>query len=153
MATHLNLQVIGRLGNDLKNENSKGVDFVNMSLAHSIPVLDKEKNEWTERTVWIRATFFGKIEKLDYYKKGALLLVEGMPSADLVQPRDGGAPYASLTMTTYRIPKILLHAKEPQPYATPANPPQQRREQDAPVGAQPIAPSNPQPTFQNDLPF
>lgn len=153
MATHLSMTVIGRLGNDLKNGNSNGVDFVNMSIAHSIPIFNKEQNEWTERTVWVRATYWGKLEKPENFKKGSLVLVEGTPSADMVHPKDGSSPYASLTMTTFRVPKVLIHVKETQPYATPANQPAPRQEAAVPSGAQPVSAPTSQPTFNGDLPF
>lgn len=153
MATHLSMTVIGRLGNDLKNGNSNGVDFVNMSIAHSIPIFNKEQNEWTERTVWVRATYWGKLEKPENFKKGSLVLVEGTPSADMVHPKDGSSPYASLTMTTFRVPKVLIHVKETQPYATPANQPTPRQEAAVPSGAQPVSAPTSQPIFNGDLPF
>lgn len=124
MSTYLSMTVIGRLGSDLQNSMTKnGINYVNMSIAHSIPILNKEASTWSEQTVWIRATFWGKIEKIENFKKGSLILIEGTPSAELYTPKDGSAPQPLLSLSTYRQPKVLVRPTPSQPYATPANPP------------------------------
>lgn len=158
MSTYLSMTVIGRLGVDLQNAQTKdGVNYVNMSIAHSIPIFNKVDSTWSEETVWIRATFWGKIDKPENFKKGSLILIEGTPTAELYTPKDGSAPRPYLSLTTYRQPKVLVRPVAPQPYATPANPPSPgnftSKTQATPVSNVPqqvpfIAPNN-----NDDLPF
>lgn len=147
MSTYLSMTVIGRLGADLKNAQTKnGVNYVNMSIAHSIPILNKADSTWSEEVVWIRATFWGKIDKTENFKKGSLVLVEGTPSAELYTPNGGSTPRPFLSLTTYRQPKVLVRPVTQQPYATPANPP-------SPVNYASDAKSTPVNNIPQEVPF
>lgn len=118
MSTYLNMTVVGRLGTDLKNAKTKNdTDYVNLNIAHSIPVKNPD-NTWGEKTVWVQATYWGTLgDAVEHFKKGTMVLCEGIPSAELYTPQGGSMPKATLVMTVYKRPLLLAKPVQSQPYA------------------------------------
>ena len=124
----IKLQVIGNIGADAVQRETKGRKYTTFNVAVSSKYKNQDGSE-TERTTWVSCTRYGQSQVDQWLKKGRQVYVEGTPSVSLYT--DGqGHPQCDLRLSVSRVE--LLGGKDdaqPQQQAAPQQqPPQQKQE-------------------------
>jgi single-strand DNA-binding protein len=105
MPSHFNVNkviLMGRLGNDPElRYTPSGQAKCSMSVATSHRYLDKQKNEWTEKTSWHRVVAWGKMGELckEYLARGRRVFIEGRIDNRSYLGKDGQQKYAHEVVT------------------------------------------------------
>ena len=95
MPSHFNVNkvmLMGRLGADPEvSATSSGQTKCRMSIATSFSCLDKQKNDWVERTCWHKVIAWGKQGDLckQYLARGRKVFVEGRLDSRSYKAKDG----------------------------------------------------------------
>jgi len=88
----IKLQVIGNIGQNARVTEINGSKSVNFSVAHNRKYTNKEGVE-TESTLWVNCTYWRRdnssVEVAKYLTSGTRVFVEGQPSVDLYQDKNG----------------------------------------------------------------
>lgn len=103
------MQVIGNLGRDASIKEHNGKKVINFSVAHT----EKYKNSQgvvTEKTTWVECSMWEKGNVAPYLKQGQLVHIEGTPSVNAYETKDG-KPAASLRLSVFGL-QLLGGKKE-----------------------------------------
>ncbi|GIV25458.1 MAG: hypothetical protein KatS3mg026_1150 [Bacteroidia bacterium] len=124
------LILVGRLGRDAELRSVANGQVIRFSVPHSIRTSTGE-----ERTLWVDCSYWRgtgeSVEVQKYLKKGAIVLVEGLPSVRLFTRQDN-TPGAALECRVVNL-RILVYAPteavatpeevSPPPVEEPLEPP------------------------------
>ena len=166
----INVSVIsGRLGRDpeiiyLQN----GTPLADLSVATSYSV--KKNGEWESKTMWHNVKIFGKIVEsyVSKFKKGDVVIIEGTLRQDTWEDKTTGAKRYKTYILGNRISGVFSDsgqagATQQQTTAQAPTQPTQAPQQTAqaqqavpvnqPVQMPPTQPAQPQPQYEDDLPF
>lgn len=146
------MTIIGNLGRDAEIREVNGTRVITFSVAHSEKYRDRNTNLMSERTTWIRCSFWRDPDKVgvaQYLKKGKMVLVEGVPSVN-VYVNNQGQPAGSLECRVTELRLLGGGSSEPMsttPMPAAATPAQ-------PTSSNYPAVPPPEPDFvEDDLPF
>jgi single-strand DNA-binding protein len=133
----IKLTVIGNLGRDAVVRDVNGKSVISFSVAHTEKFKDsngvqKEKTTWVECNYWSERT-----NLVPYIKKGNQVYVEGQPTIDIYESKDGQKA-ASVKLRVTQIQ--LLNNKVPDQAVQSVNPNQSSTHQNLNIG-------------EDDLPF
>jgi single-strand DNA-binding protein len=148
MPSHFNVNkviLMGRLGNDPElRYTSGGQAKCSMSVATSYRYLDKQKNEWTEKTSWHRVIAWGKMGELckEYLARGRRVFIEGRIDNRSYLGKDGEKKFAHEVVTDN---VVFLERKDASSPSVPAG-----QLTASPPGMEP-APE--EPAVEEELPF
>jgi single-strand DNA-binding protein len=84
--------LLGHLGNDPEMRSTANGNYMTtISLATSDSWLDKQTNQWQERTEWHRVVLFGRIAEVagQYLRKGSQVYIEGRLQTRKWQDQNG----------------------------------------------------------------
>lgn len=87
---NLKITAFGRLGKDAETKEVNGTSVTNFSLGVNDTWKDKEGNN-QEKTTWLECAIWGREKVGEYLKKGSHIYIEGEPSADAYNNKDGEA--------------------------------------------------------------
>ena len=113
----LKMQVIGNLGRDASIKEHNGKKVINFSVAHT----EKYKNSQgvvTEKTTWVECSMWEKGNVAPYLKQGQLVHIEGTPSVNAYETKDG-KPAASLRLAVFGLQLLGGKKEEGKPAAPP----------------------------------
>lgn len=85
----MRLTVIGNIGNDAQAREVNGRKFVTFNVAVSAKYKDKQSGAEVEKTTWVGCTRDGLQNVDQYLKKGTQVYIEGTPSVNVYQDREG----------------------------------------------------------------
>lgn len=111
MLDYNRIQIIGRLGHDPMNRETKeGLKISQFSVATSRRIKN-EKNEEAEYTDWHRVVVFGRSAELasQYLKKGSAIFLEGALRSSRYEDKNGSM------RTTYEIHADFMNFLSPKP--------------------------------------
>lgn len=108
----MRLTVIGNIGNDAQAREVNGRKFVTFNVAVTAKYKDKQSGVDVEKTTWIGCVRDG-LQNIDQYlKKGTQVYLEGTPSVNLYQDREGKSQ-AQMQMSVHTL-QLLGSAKNSQ---------------------------------------
>ena len=108
----MKMTVIGNIGNDAQAREANGRKFVTFNVAVSAKYKDKQTGVEVEKTTWVGCVRDG-LQKVDQYlKKGTQVYIEGTPSVNLYQDREGKTQ-AQIQMNVYTL-QLLGGARDSQ---------------------------------------
>lgn len=114
----MKMTVIGNIGNDAQAREVNGRKFVTFNVAVSAKYKDKQTGVDVEKTTWIGCLRDGLQNVDQYLKKGTQVYIEGTPSVNVWQDREGKAQ-AQIQLNVFSI-QLLGSAKDSQqPQAQP----------------------------------
>lgn len=139
----LKASAIGNLGKDAVVRHINGRNVISFSIAHNEKYTDAQGVRH-ERTTWVDCSFWreGQANVAEYLKRGQLVYVEGLPSAEGYVQKDSGEVRASLRLNVRKL-DLLSSGSSGENTAAPAP-------QAAPAGnqSQLNVPQNAQPQHQ-----
>ena len=106
------MTVIGNIGNDAQAREVNGRKFVTFNVAVSAKYKDKQTGVDVEKTTWIGCLRDGLQNVDQYLKKGTQVYIEGTPSVNVWQDREGKAQ-AQIQLNVYTL-QLLGSAKDSQ---------------------------------------
>jgi len=148
-----------RIGRDSEVKTfENGNAVLNFSAVHSEKYMDSATGEKKEKNTWYEVAKWGKPETLNkiaqYYKKGAVILIQGVVSARAYLDKGANEPKASLVLTV-RVMDIAKFAADSGAEAQ-SNTPGEAWKGQQPIGAN-FTPTSDEGFFksdeQDDLPF
>lgn len=110
------MTVIGNIGNDAQAREVNGRKFVTFNVAVSAKYKDKQTGVDVEKTTWIGCLRDGLQNVDQYLKKGTQVYIEGTPSVNVWQDREGKAQ-AQIQLNVYTL-QLLGSAKDSQQQQT-----------------------------------
>ncbi|RMF52494.1 MAG: single-stranded DNA-binding protein [Bacteroidetes bacterium] len=114
------LILVGRLGRDAELRTVGNAQVIRFSIPHSIRTSAGE-----ERTLWVDCSYWRNagesVEVQKYLKKGALVLVEGLPSLRLFTRQDN-TPGAALECRVNTLRILVYATAEAEPSLASAEP-------------------------------
>lgn len=108
----MKMTVIGNIGNDAQAREVNGRKFVTFNVAVTAKYKDKQSGVDVEKTTWIGCVRDGLQNVDQYLKKGTQVYLEGTPSVNLYQDREGKAQ-AQMQMSVHTL-QLLGSAKDSQ---------------------------------------
>ncbi|MCX8111876.1 MAG: single-stranded DNA-binding protein [Bacteroidia bacterium] len=136
---YLRLIAAGRLARDAELRSLSSGQVIRFSIPHSLTLSSgEEKTQWIECSYWRNPG--DSIEVLKHLRKGAVVLVEGVPSARFYTRQDN-TPGVSLECRVTNL-RILVYA--PSEALQPPG---------ASMQADPVEPVPPELPDESDLPF
>ena len=108
----MKMTVIGNIGNDAQAREVNGRKFVTFNVAVSAKYKDKQTGVDVEKTTWIGCLRDGLQNVDQYLKKGTQVYIEGTPSVNVWQDREGKAQ-AQIQLNVYTL-QLLGSAKDSQ---------------------------------------
>lgn len=106
------MTVIGNIGNDAQAREVNGRKFVTFNVAVSAKYKDKQTGVDVEKTTWVGCLRDGMQNVDQYLKKGTQVYIEGTPSVNVWQDREGKAQ-AQIQLNVYTL-QLLGSAKDNQ---------------------------------------
>ena len=146
---HLEIEIVGNIGNDAVLKETNGRKVVNFSVAHS-EKYKKQDGTIVENTTWINCSYWDADKIAPYLKKGTTVLVKGKPSVNTYQNK-AGQHVADIRCQVAVL--RLLSKKQDEPAAATNQPATSTPPAPAPAWVHDFEDKQPPAGGSDDLPF
>lgn len=85
---HLEIEIVGNIGNDATVKETNGRKVVNFSVAHT-KRFKKADGTQVETTTWVNCSYWDADKVAPFLKKGTLVLIKGEPNVSVYQSKTG----------------------------------------------------------------
>lgn len=85
---HLEIEIVGNIGNDAVLKEMNGRKVLNFSVAHS-ERYKKQDGTLVENTTWLNCSYWDAEKIAPYLKKGTMVMVKGKPGVSVYQNKAG----------------------------------------------------------------